>query len=216
MTINTKSVTKNRRRWIMAAAFSENEKIIIRAKLHSAAERCLKIYGVRKTTVEQLAKMSGISKGAFYLFYKSKEILFFEVIESFQGRIFDSLISDLKNVNSSKKQTFIDAVFELYKNTKDSFILTIIQNNDIEYLFRKLPPEQIVQHHSFDDMMTVKLFEALDIEAQNAEIVSAAMRAIFMTILHEKEIGIHYIQALKMLIIGVANQIMEEDLNDRN
>lgn len=196
----------------MAVAFTDSEKVIIKEKLHSVAEQCLRTYGVRKTTVEQLAKMSGISKGGFYLFYSSKEILFFEVLEVFQKSIFEQLISSLSKGATSKKQTFIDAVFELYISVKNSFIHNIIQNNEIEYLFRKIPPELIVKHHSFDDILTVKLFEAFQIsEKQNTEVVSATLRAIFMTMLHEQEIGTHYIEALKMLITGVANQIIEEN-----
>jgi len=195
----------------MAVAFTEKEKELIKAKLHSAAEQCLRTLGVRKTTVEQLAKRAGISKGAFYIFYASKEILFFEVLEVFQNSICQQLISSLSKDSSSKRQIFIDEVFEVYKSVKKSFLLTIIQNNDIEYLFRKLPLELIAEHHSFDDLLTVKVFEALQIdEKQNAEVVSAALRAIFMTMLHEEEIGTHYMEAIKMLIIGVANQIIEE------
>jgi len=201
----------------MAVAFTDNEKMIIKEKLHDVAVQCIRRYGMRKTTVEQLTKMSGISKGSFYLFYSSKEILFFEVLESFQKRIFEELVNKLNKDNMPKKQVFIDAILQLYQSVKDSFILTIIQNNDIEYLFRKLPPELITRHHSFDDMLTVKLFEALEIEEEKkAEIFSAALRALFMTMLHEEEIGIHYIEALKMLLTGLADQITEGDINDNN
>ncbi|MGH2331574.1 TetR/AcrR family transcriptional regulator [Thermoanaerobacter mathranii] len=43
-------------------------------RLIAAAKECLQKYGVKKTSVEQLTKMAGISKGSFYIFYGSKEI----------------------------------------------------------------------------------------------------------------------------------------------
>ena len=195
----------------MVVGFTENEKKHIREKLHAAAEQCLSTFGVRKTTVEQLTKMAGISKGAFYIFYSSKEILFFEVLEAFQSKIGEQLIASLSQGSCSKRQLFTDTVFELYTSIQKSFMLNIMQTNEIEYLMRKLPPEVLTEHHSFDDLLTVKLFEALKIEAeQKVEVVSAALRAIFMTMLHQEEIGSHYDEALKLLITGVAKQIIEE------
>lgn len=60
----------------MPTAFNENEIKFIKLKLIESAQECLSKYGVRKTTVDQITEMSGISKGSFYKFYPSKEILF--------------------------------------------------------------------------------------------------------------------------------------------
>lgn len=46
----------------MVKAFTEKEKEFIRAKLKEVAEECLGRYGVKKTTVDQLVDMTGISK----------------------------------------------------------------------------------------------------------------------------------------------------------
>ena len=43
--------------------------------------------GIRATTVDQLARAAGISKGAFYLFYPSKEALFFELVERIETEL---------------------------------------------------------------------------------------------------------------------------------
>jgi len=195
----------------MAVGFTENEKIIIREKLQNAAEQCLKTYGVRKTTVEQLTKIVGISKGAFYNFYEAKEILFFEVLEKFQESIGRELIEIFMKNTLSKKEAFSQGIFQMYLNTKDSFIVTIMQNNDFEYLVRKLPEELIRSHHSFDDELATNIFKVLDIEEnEKVEVVSAALRAVFLTMLHQKEIGPCYDDALKILITGVANEIFGE------
>ena len=59
----------------MATAFTDEEKKIIRKKLERAAKECLQRYGVRKTTVDQMVAMADISKGSFYSFYSSKNIM---------------------------------------------------------------------------------------------------------------------------------------------
>ena len=65
----------------MPRAFTETERIAIRERLIAAGQDLFARRGIRATTVEQLARASGISKGAFYLFYPSKEALFFAIVE---------------------------------------------------------------------------------------------------------------------------------------
>lgn len=60
----------------MAKKFSDKEKEMIQERLLSKAEICWGKYGIKKTSVDELVRMAGISKGAFYLFYPSKELLF--------------------------------------------------------------------------------------------------------------------------------------------
>src|SRR5262245_23680193 len=69
----------------MPKGFSEREKTLIRAKLIQKGGELFGTYGVKKTNVEDLARAVGISKGAFYLFYDSKEDLFFELLERFES-----------------------------------------------------------------------------------------------------------------------------------
>lgn len=80
----------------MSTAFSDNEKELINLKLIEVAEECLKKYGVRKTTVDQIVQMTGISKGSFYNFYPKKEILFFTVLEEYQKSIIENLTKKLR------------------------------------------------------------------------------------------------------------------------
>jgi len=60
----------------MATAFTKQEETIILEKLKNAAKEIDVSLGVRRTTVDQLVAAAGISKGAFYKFYASKELLF--------------------------------------------------------------------------------------------------------------------------------------------
>ena len=64
----------------MAKAFDDNERKLIKDKLKEGALLFIQQQGVRKTSVDELVKYANISKGAFYLFYTSKELLFFDTI----------------------------------------------------------------------------------------------------------------------------------------
>lgn len=60
----------------MARSFSEREKENIRKSLMDICKQNWTQYGYKKTSVDEICKQAGISKGAFYLFFESKEALF--------------------------------------------------------------------------------------------------------------------------------------------
>ncbi|MDF2841437.1 MAG: TetR family transcriptional regulator [Clostridia bacterium] len=201
---------------IMATAFRENEKEQIKANLKNAAQQCLGKFGVRKTTVDQLVQMAGISKGAFYIFYPSKEILFFTVLEEFQGTLIEDLFTEIGNSGSLSIQEFSELIYGLYKKVGQSFMMSIIQNQEFEYLIRKIPEEYLYHHKSFDDMLAKRLLSHLKLKRNTEDaLIAASLRAIFMSLLHVKEIGEkEFDQVLKLLITGFAQQIIEEDGRD--
>ena len=71
----------------MPKPFSENERAIIKQRLQEEASTCLKLYGMRKMTVDELVKRVNIPKGTFYLFYPSKELLVYDVLNKFHDEI---------------------------------------------------------------------------------------------------------------------------------
>lgn len=198
----------------MATAFTESEKEQIRKKLMEAAEECLGKYGVKKTTVDQLVQMAGISKGAYYQFFPSKEILFFKVLEEFQVSLMAEGMSVQQASGERTAEAFTEFLYSLYQRVRHSFLMNIIQNGEMELLMRKIPVEEIARHHSFDDLIAQKLFRDFSIES-DPQVVAASLRAIFLSMLHVKEIGEeHFDGALKMLIHGVTLQLMGEDAED--
>lgn len=197
----------------MASAFSENEKKIIKLKLNDASKACLGKFGVKKTSVAQIAEIAGISKGAFYLFYPSKEILFFSVFEEYQSNIIEETTNKLSRIQNINRQELSGLIYELFQKVRQSFIMNIIQNQEFEYLIRKLPEEVINNHHSFDDKLAKSMFSHLKLK-KNIEFVTiaASLRAIFMSMLHVNEIGEkEFDQALKLIIAGLVQQLIEED-----
>lgn len=69
-------------------AFSAEENAAIRETLLREARRCAVTLGLRKTSVEQLTEAAGISKGLFYKYFASKELLFFEVLEDIHSEVY--------------------------------------------------------------------------------------------------------------------------------
>ena len=197
----------------MATAFTSEEKEVIRKKLHKVAKECLQRYGVKKTTVDQMAAMTDISKGSFYNFYSSKEMLFFAVLEEYQIDVMDRLTEQLDMEAKIDTNRLVQLLYDFYQDFRYSFMYTIFKNHEMELLVRKLPREVIANHHLIDDRMVKKIVSRINIrENVSLEIVSALFRTIAMTILHIKEIGEkQFDTTLKLVIQGIVEQITKED-----
>ena len=197
----------------MATAFTSEEKEVIRKKLHKVAKECLQRYGVKKTTVDQMAAMVDISKGSFYNFYSSKEMLFFKVLEEYQIDVMNRLTEQLGMETKIDTNRLVQLLYDFYQDFRYSFMYTIFKNHEMELLLRKLPKEAITNHHLIDDRMVKKIVSRINIrENVSVEIVSALFRTIAMTILHIEEIGEKQFDiALKLVIQGIVEQITKED-----
>ena len=197
----------------MATAFTTEEKEVIRKKLHKVAKECLQRYGVKKTTVDQMATMVDISKGSFYNFYSSKEMLFFTVLEEYQMDVMNRLTEQLDMEAKIDTNRLVQLLYDFYQDFRYSFMYTIFKNHEMELLIRKLPKEVITNHHLIDDRMVKEIVSRINIrENVSVEIVSALFRTIAMTILHIEEIGEkQFDTTLKLVIQGVVEQITKEN-----
>lgn len=197
----------------MATAFSDQERELIKAALNEAAKDCLRQYGVRKTTVDELIHRTGISKGSFYNFYDSKEALIFHVLEEYQMSLINELLVELEESEQLGVDTFTELVYGLYQKVSDSFIMTIIKNQEFDVLMRKIPQERVDEHHLLDNLFTEQVMSFFKLkDTIKVDLVSTSLRNLFMSMVHKEEVGEeNYAAALKLLIRGLALQIIEED-----
>ncbi|HAP20493.1 MAG TPA: TetR/AcrR family transcriptional regulator [Lachnospiraceae bacterium] len=196
----------------MPKSFSEQEREYIRQRLKEEAANCLAKYGVRRTTVDEIVKRAKIPKGTFYLFYKSKELLLFEVMQEQQENVNRRLyqtISGIANTEFSAEK-LTDVIFAFYKTAEQMPVLKLIDVGEVELLVRKLPPE-IVEGHLQDDTDTIeKMFALLPLKKEtDIKVMSAAFHAIYYATLHKAEIGKkEYDEALRTLIYGIVIQVI--------
>ncbi len=199
----------------MPKTFSDSERTYIKNRLMEEAQACLIRYGMRKTTVDELVKRVKIPKGTFYLFYPSKEVLFFDVFCAIQNELQATLlrwINELQgNVNAD---TITELIFRLFKQVDSTFLYSFISNGDLELMMRRLPPEAVKEHMQTDDFSMKRLISLLPgVQAEgNTEIFSAVLRAIFCTMLHKREIGEDiFDDVIRVMLRGVVLQLLEEE-----
>ncbi|MEA4894500.1 MAG: TetR/AcrR family transcriptional regulator [Oscillospiraceae bacterium] len=198
----------------MPKAFSDSEREYIRERLMEEAKECLSIYGIRKTTVDELVKRVKIPKGTFYLFYESKELLFFDIFSSLHDELQEKMLAELSELKDDiDADKLTNLFFGLYKSLDGSCLLKLITSGELELLFRKLPPELVKQHAEKDDFRVEELVSLVpNIKTDDIRIFSAAMRGIFISLLHKEEVGQEvFDEALRVMLRGVVLQMFEED-----
>ena len=211
MTVNIKMVTRERG-GILGTAFTDNEKNIIKNKLKACASICMSKYGIRKTTVDELVQEVGISKGAFYKFYDSKELLFFEVLEDYHSEIYGAALNILNTrTDLSERQRVEEALLRVCKLMKESSMMYIIEN-ELQYLLRKIPYEVLKNHYHSDDIHIKQLIKESGITINKSpEFVCAVVKSITLTLSHKKDIGEEYYDdVLKLLVKGACYELFQQ------
>lgn len=197
----------------MPKSYSSQEKEYIIKRLKEEAYKCLNLYGIKKTTVDELVKRVNIPKGTFYLFYDSKEILLFDVINDLHDEIQKHFLKEANLIKGKiTSQNLTSLLFKIYKKVDDTFLLNIMTNGELELLMRKLPIEIVEKHLNDDNAIMEKLVELIPYaKEKNMQYFSGAMRGIFLTMLHKREIGEEFFDgSLKLMINGLVIQLMEE------
>ncbi|PKM73818.1 MAG: TetR/AcrR family transcriptional regulator [Firmicutes bacterium HGW-Firmicutes-16] len=196
----------------MPKTFSDSERAYIKARLMEEAEKCLDLFGIRRTTVDELVKRVNIPKGTFYLFYESKEHLLFDVFCKLHDEVQEKMMDDISVMKDGiDAEKLTDLIFRLYKSLDGTYLLKLMTSGELELLFRKLPPELSKLHTDKDDFRVEELVAMVpNIKAENIRVFSAAIRGIFISLLHKKEVGEDvFDEALRVMIRGVVIQMFE-------
>lgn len=195
----------------MPKCYTQQEKEQIRKRLHEEAMSCMELYGMKHTTVDELVKRVKIPKGTFYLFYKSKELLLFEVLMELHERVEQQLYTLAAQINPQTvtASQLTELLFQIFKTASEMPILNTITPEDVDLLARKLPPEILQEHMGHDTNVAEQLFAAFPMkQGVKLDTISAASRGIYFSTLHKTEIGESYDEGLRCLIRGLVMQIL--------
>jgi len=134
----------------MPRGFSEEQKKIINERLKKEGLKLFEKYGLQKTTVEEIAKNSGISKGAFYLFYPSKESLFFEIIEKIERDFKKKLFQEIEKSEEKPEEILRKLIMNSFNFIFSNPIIKNLSGKDLTYLYNTIPSQTIEKHMSVD------------------------------------------------------------------
>ena len=191
-------------------AFTEEQDETIRRDLIREARCCGVTVGMRKTSVEQLTEAVGISKGSFYKFFDSKELLFFAVLEDIHTECFAAAQKSLQEnaaiAPASRTAAAILAACRWLSETK-AFVFI---ENDAEFLLHRLPEEVKTAHYHDDEMHIRLLLEKYDlVPNRGISLAAATVRGLILTVSHKEQIGKLYPQVLETLVYGACRELFK-------
>lgn len=200
----------------MPKSYSEHEREAIKEALLYHGAGCIATYGIKRTTVDELVRRANIAKGTFYLFYPSKEVLLFQVIQNWHDKIQQDVWNKVQTLGKYlDSDTLTNIIFDICSQLEQTGLMECLNNGEMEALIRKLPPEIVKEHLAHDDDMMEKIISLLpEAKGKDVEVYSAAFRGVFLMLLHKKEMGEEYEAAMKLAIKGLFIQLLGGDKYD--
>ena len=209
MTIYTNSVIES---YYMAKAFTEaNKERIKKALLQKGREYFIR-YGLKKTSVEELAKASGIAKGSFYKFFDSKEALFLAIHEESEGKMRTDLIQKLESAvePAEKLRSLLKNSF-LYLE-EDPLLRAVFSKEEPANLSGLMTSEQFRDHYHQNIWFMEELVRHWQdggiIRQLDTEVVSNLLGSTFYILLQKDNLGEEmYARVIDMLIECLVNYL---------
>ena len=191
-------------------AFTEEQNETIRRDLIREARCCGVTVGMRKTSVEQLTEAVGISKGSFYKFFDSKELLFFAVLEDIHTECFAAAQKSLQeNAAIDPASRTAAAILAACRWLSETKAFVFIEN-DAEFLLHRLPEEVKTAHYHDDGTHIRLLLEKYDlVPSRGISLAAATVRGLILTVSHKEQIGKLYPQVLETLVYGACRELFE-------
>jgi AcrR family transcriptional regulator len=194
----------------MPKTHSEKEKQAIVQALREAAAQTLRLYGKKRTTVDDLVKQAKIPKGTFYLFYPSKEMLLFDVILQWHEEIHRELSCMLSELGEKHDpDALTEVLVRAYRRADETGLMDMMLNGDLDILIRKLPADAIDAHIKEDELeFQIFAVAASEMTHEDRKRFTAAFRALFFVAGYRRVIGEEeFPDVMRLLIRGLVLQL---------
>ena len=195
----------------MGKAFTELEKQQLKALLIDVAEQAFQTQHFSEVKVEDLAKATGISKGAFYKFYKSKEEIFIDVLIRVEAQMQREMLIGLVGKETLREQLIdllVSAMFQfersyLYKSFEDPQVqAAVLSKATEEQRSQMLLADQKMLDFIVGDghALTVDRNVALDM-----------MRSLFFIIPYKTQLTSGFDTFVRAYVTAIVGGIIRED-----
>ena len=176
----------------MPKGFTDQENDLIRKRLIDQGYKLFSIYGLRKTNIEEIAKAAGISKGAFYNFYLSKETLFMDVIEDVELRARKEILAAIETPGKTPRARLFAIFKKAFSLLETLPILRFLTGSDSDTLFRRIPEEKLQEHLVSDNLFISELIikcrnEGIPIKMQPEQIIGL-FYPLVISMLHKDDL----------------------------
>ncbi len=192
----------------MARSFTEREKENIKRRLQETCMQSWTQYGYKKTSVDELCRQTGISKGAFYLFFESKEALFCEVLCSVQEQICNAALEVIEK--HKDKYGVAQALKLIYREYDNNNFLYDSDSMDFTILRNRLSEEQAKKIEE-SNKMSQQLFVSqpyLNFRV-DADLAMSIIYSLIMNIKNKEILPHNHLEAFDFMVDHLIESIYE-------
>lgn len=191
----------------MPVAFTPEKQHIVQQSLREIALELVKETPVRKIKVEQLTKAAGISKGAFYKFYPSKEALFYELLRQLHG---DMCSPALDVLTETAFQNPADALCQAILQSCDALEKSVYKRfwlEDSAEIMKTVSEEDKQAQYAAEVELFSTFLNRLGTLAVSDKLAFDSVRALIQTVYNKNSYGSNYETILHWMAQGVCCHI---------
>ena len=199
----------------MPKAWSEREKELIKKTLLSEGKKLFEKYGLQKTTVDEIVNAAQISKGSFYIFYQSKEELYFDVLDSVEQELREKIFENVFKPEINRRDSFKSFLSQMVEILTTMPLYEQINAANYELLLRKLPEETLQKHMDRDQESVAKYFvnwmdkgwmRKVDLEALNGLLL-----ILIQFVMHREEFGENFEATKELWIDAISSYLITDN-----
>ena len=192
----------------MPRSFTEREKENIKRSLQEACKQSWTQYGYKKTSVDDLCKQVGISKGAFYIFFESKEALFCEVLCSVQEQICNAASEVIKK--HKDKFGVAEALKLIYREYDKNNFLYDSDSTDFTILMNKLSEEQAEKIEESNHMSQQLFLSQPHLKFKvNADLAMSVIYSLIMNIKNKDILPHNHMETFDFMVDYLIDSLYE-------
>ena len=177
----------------MATRFSDTKKQQTRDLLFSRGKEMFVRYGLRKTSIEDLTKATGIGQGTFYRFFTSKEALFFEVLEQEELTLREQINTILSGSEQTRMGLKRAVVQSLTLVSENPLMRSLLEGGEYNRFLDSIPEQNLASHlveeQRYMNSMIQRLQANRTLRMVKPEVVTGLLYGLFVLYLHKKQIG---------------------------
>ncbi len=194
----------------MPRELTEEEIEFEKNRLLENGKKLLFRYGIRRVSVDDIAKESGIAKGSFYNFFTSKDDFIYEVIYQLHDELFLVFEKGLHNIAQIPKNSQREAITKLFIEfmTSPEIEFFTIEHSEINSFLARYSKEALIRVEKLEEEKYKELFSKLGIKDKKIEIVQNYIHIIVFGIMRKEFLNEEYInQTVKVLFEGLLNYL---------
>ena len=203
----------------MPKGFSDEEHAVIEDQLLSAGEALFSQHDFSKVSIDEVVSSVGISKGAFYSFFQSKEAFFFEVtqhVEAREKREIERRLTDRWDQVEVREllEQFFREQFELLIRVPlfERAIDPALFKRVVRKVSKRRYQESMTSDERFWNEWTARFVQrGMSAEPRTQRRAFESIRSLFYLALHRVHIGPDWQEHVNYLIALVARDLTEAD-----